>query len=49
MKSKFGAIIFFLLLLVFAFGLISFATEYFMGKPLMTVIRDLVFMMYRKQ
>ena len=48
MKSKFGAIIFFLLLLVFAFGLISFATEYFMGKPLMTVIRDLVFMMYRK-
>ena len=49
MKSKFGAIIFFLLLLVFAFGLISFATEYFMGKPLMTVIRDLLFMMYRKQ
>jgi len=49
MKSKFGAIIFFLLLLVFAFGLISFATEYFMGKPLMKVIRDLLFLMYRKQ
>ena len=49
MKSKFGAIVFLLLLLVFAFGLISFATEFFMGKPLMTVVRDLLFMMYRKQ
>jgi len=49
MKSKLGAIIFFLLLLVFAFGLISFATEYLMGKPLMTVIRDFLFLIYRKQ
>jgi len=47
MKSKFGAIIFFLLLLVFAFGLINFAAEFFMGKPLTKVVRDLLFMIYR--
>ena len=29
MKSKIGAIIFFLLLFVFALGLISFSTEFF--------------------
>ena len=49
MKSKFGAIIFLLLLLVFAFGLISFATEFFMGKPLTKVVKDFLFMLYRKQ
>ena len=48
MKSKIGAIIFLLLLLVFAFGLISFATEFFLGKPLAKVVRDLLFMIYRK-
>jgi hypothetical protein len=48
MKSKFGAIIFFLLLLVFAFGLISVATEVFLGKSLIEVVKDLLFMMYRK-
>gem|GEM_PF-860904 len=50
MKSKIGAIIFFILLLVVAFGLISFATEFFLGKPLIKVIKDLLFIiMYRKQ
>lgn len=49
MKSKIGALIFFLLLLVFAFGLISFATEFFLGKPLITVVKDFLFMLYRKQ
>jgi len=49
-KSKIGAIIFFILLLVVAFGLISFATEFFLGKPLIKVIKDLLFIiMYRKQ
>lgn len=48
MKSKIGAIIFFLLLFVVAFGLISFATEFFLGKPLMKVVRDFLFMLYRK-
>lgn len=48
MKPKIGAIIFFLLLFVFAFGLVSFATEFFLGKPLIKVIRDFLFMLYRK-
>jgi hypothetical protein len=48
MKSKIGAIIFFLLLFVVAFGLISFSTEFFLGKPLIKVIRDFLFMLYRK-
>jgi hypothetical protein len=48
MKSKIGAIIFFLFLFVFTFGLISFSTEFFLGKPLTKVIRDFLFMLYRK-
>lgn len=49
MKSKIGAIIFFLLLLVFVFGLASFATEFFLDKPLIKVVKDFLFMLYRKQ
>ena len=48
MKSKVGAIIFLLILLLLAFGLISFATEFFLGKPLTKVIQDLLFLLYRK-
>jgi hypothetical protein len=48
MKSKIGAVIFFLLLLVAAFGLISFSTEFFLGKPLVKVIQDVLFMFYRE-
>ena len=48
MKSKVGAIIFLLILLVLAFGLISFATEFFLGKPLTKVIQDFLFLLYRK-
>jgi hypothetical protein len=48
-KSKIGAIVFFLLLLVAAFGLISFSTEFFLGKPLVKVIQEILFMLYRKQ
>jgi hypothetical protein len=48
MKSKIGAVIFFLLLLVAAFGLISFSTEFFLGKPLFKVIQDVLFMFYRE-
>lgn len=48
MKSKVGALIFLLILLVLAFGLISFATEFFLGKPLTKVIQDFLFLFYRK-
>lgn len=49
MKSKIGALIFFLLLLVAAFGLISFSAEFFLGKPLIKVVQDVLFMLDRKQ
>ena len=49
MKSKFGGVIFLLILLLVAFGIISFSAEYFLGKPLIKVIQDVVFMLYRKQ
>lgn len=48
MKSVVGAILSFLILLLVAFGIISFATEYFLGKPLLKVIEDFLFMFYRK-
>jgi F0F1-type ATP synthase membrane subunit b/b' len=47
-KSVVGAILSFLILLLVAFGIISFATEYFLGKPLLKVIEDFLFMFYRK-
>ena len=48
MKSVVGAILSFLILFLVAFGLISFATEFFLGKPLLKVIEDFLFMFYRK-
>jgi hypothetical protein len=48
-KSKIDAIVFFLLLLVAVFGLVSFSTEFFLGKPLVKVIQEILFMLYRKQ
>lgn len=48
MKSVVGAILSFLILALVVFGLISFATEFFLGKPLLKVIEDFLFMFYRK-
>lgn len=48
MKSKIGAIIFVVILLIVAFGIISFAAEFFLGKPLDELVEDLLFMIYRK-
>ena len=44
-----GAVIFFLLLLVVVFGLISFSSEFFFGKPLMKVVQEFIFMLRRGQ
>jgi len=49
MKSKIGALLFFLLLLIIAFGLISFSSEFFLGKPLIKVVQDFLFMLSRKE
>jgi hypothetical protein len=48
MGSKIGAVIFFLILIVVAIGLISFTCEYFLGRPLIDVIKDFFFVMTRK-
>ena len=48
MKSTFGTILFTVILLVVSFGILSFATEFFLNKPLTKVIQDLVFVFYRK-
>ena len=46
--SKIGTIIFFVLIIVVAFGVISFSSEYFLGRPLMEVVGDFLFMLFRK-
>ena len=49
MKSKFGGLLFFLILLIAIFGIISFSTEFFLGKPLVAVLRDFLFVVQHKQ
>ena len=44
MSQKVGAVVFFLLLLVVVFGLLSFASEFFLGKPLMRLVREYWFL-----
>ena len=46
--SKLGAVIFFILIIVVAFGLISFSAEFFFGKPLMEVVQDFWFALFRR-
>jgi hypothetical protein len=46
--SKIGALFFFLLLLVIVFGLLSFASEFFLGEPLIKVVREYWFLFSRK-
>ena len=46
--SKIGTVIFFVLILIVAFGVVSFSSEYFLGRPLMEVVGDFLFMLFRK-
>lgn len=46
--SKIGTVIFFVLIIVVAFGVVSFSSEYFLGRPLMEVVGDFLFMLFRK-
>jgi hypothetical protein len=46
--SKIGAIIFFLLMIVVAFGVVSFSSEFVLGRPLMEVVHDFWFALFRK-
>ena len=46
--SKLGAVIFFILIIVVAFGLVSFSSEFFLGRPLMEVLQDFWFVAFRR-
>jgi hypothetical protein len=46
--SKLGPVIFFILIIVVAFGVVSFSSEFFLGRPLMDVVRDSWFALLRK-
>jgi len=46
--SKVGAVLFFLLMLVVAFGIISFSSEFFLGRPLVEVAGDLMFKLFHQ-
>jgi hypothetical protein len=46
--TKLGAVIFFLLLIVVALGVVSFASEFFLGRPVMEVFREFLFALFRK-
>jgi hypothetical protein len=46
--SKFGPVLFFILVIVIALGIISFSSEFFLGRPLMEVVKDFWFALVRK-
>jgi hypothetical protein len=46
--SRIGAVIFFTLMIVVAFGVVSFSSEFFLGRPLMEVVHDFWFALFRK-
>jgi hypothetical protein len=47
--SKTGGIIFFIVLILIIFGVIVVASEVLFGRPLMAVIKDFIFLLFRKQ
>jgi hypothetical protein len=46
--SKFGAVIFFILMIVVALGVVSFSSEFFLGRPFMEVLHDFWLAAFRK-
>jgi hypothetical protein len=46
--SKIGAVIFFLLMIIVTFGIVSFSSEFFLGRPLMDVVQDFWFALFRR-
>jgi hypothetical protein len=43
-----GAVIFFVLLIIVAFGIVAFASEFFLGRPIDEVIGDLMFAIFHR-
>ena len=46
--SKLGGILFILIMIIVALGIASFSAEFFFGRPLMKLINDFIFMVFRK-
>jgi hypothetical protein len=46
--TKLGAVIFFVLMIVVALGVVSFSSEFFLGRPITEVVRDFWFAVFRK-
>jgi hypothetical protein len=46
--SKLGGLFFVFILIIAAFGLASFAAEFFFGRPLMAFVKDFIFMVFHK-
>ena len=47
--SKFGGILFILVLIMVVFGLAAFSAEFFFGRPLMAFVKDFIFLFFHKQ
>jgi hypothetical protein len=46
--SKVGSLFFVFILVILAFGIASFAAEFFFGRPLIAFIKDFMFMYFHK-
>lgn len=46
--SKTGAVIFFILMIVLAFGILAFSSEFFFGRPIDEVIGDMLLVTFGK-
>jgi hypothetical protein len=47
-KTKWGAMIFFVLLVFIAFGIVGLSSNIFLGRAMDDVVRDLVFMILHR-
>jgi hypothetical protein len=46
--SKLGPLFFFVLIIVVALGVVSFSSEFFLGRPFIEVVREFLFMAFRR-
>jgi len=46
--AKFGPVLFFILVILVTFGVVSFSSEFFLERPLMDLIQEFWFALFRK-
>jgi hypothetical protein len=47
--TKLGSVFFIFVLIIVVFGLASFSAEFFFDRPLMALVKDFIFLLFRKQ